>query len=324
MKSRNIIQSNVPPGKLSVSDFSFGEIEVGEPGEGEALVRAIYISVDPYLMMRFRKGDFEDNRVRSRLIGRVEKSRAPGVAEGDLVLGFGEWQERLIMPASELRIIRPKVPLPAYLGAIGHSGYTAMLGMELLDVQPGQTFTVSSAAGMVGTVAGQLARLAGARVVGIAGGDKAQAVVDNFGFDAGVDYRAGDLGASLAKAAPDGIDRHFENVGTSMLNPVMDNANKFARIALCGMIEHYADDDPICFANFKQMMVKSLTMSGFSIYDHLDRYEAGLAKLEELYLSGDLKSIEVVHEGFENIPAAEVAMLGGEGIGKHMVKVGPE
>lgn len=324
MKSRIIRQCNVPPGKLKASDFAVEETEAGEPGEGEVLVRAIYISVDPYLMMRFRKGDFEDNVVRSRLIGRVEKSRAPGFAEGDLVLDFGAWQEVQVMPSADLRIIRPRAPLPAYLGAIGHSGYTAMLGMELLDVQPGQTFAVSSAAGMVGIIAGQLAKLAGAPVVGIAGGAKAQAVVDRFGFDAGVDYRKGDLKENLMAAAPDGIDRYFENVGESMLNPVMDVMNKNGRIALCGLIEHYADDDPICLTNMKMMMSKQLTMAGFSIYENLDRYEQGLAHLENLYLSGELKSAEVVKEGFENIPAAEVAMLEGDALGKHMVKVSDE
>lgn len=319
--TRAIRQRGVPAGSIATKDFEITERPLGAPADGEVLLQVLLVSVDPYLVMRVRAGDFEQGIMRSRLIGRVLNSRALDIAEGDLVLGFGRWQDYEVMPAGELRIIRPVLPLPAYLGFVGHSGYTALLGMETLDVQPGQTFTVSSAAGAVGTVAGQLAKLAGARVIGIAGGSKAQAIVDRYGFDAGVDWRATDLRAALAEAAPDGIDRHFENVGASMLDPVLDLANMHARIALCGLISHYADDDPICLANFRQLLLKRISLNGFSIYDQPERYPEGLAQLEQLVLDGKLKSYETITDGFESLPAAFVAMLNGDGFGKHMVRI---
>ena len=322
--TRVIRQRGVPPGAITEDDFQVAEAPFGEVGQGEVLVRSLLISVDPYLVMRIRAGDFPERIIRSRLIGRVEKSRASGISEGDLVLGFGPWQEMAVIPASELRIIRAKAPLPAYLGVIGHSGYTAKLGMDILDVQPGQTFTVDSAAGAVAAVAGQLARLAGARVVGIAGGEKSKAVVEKLGFNAGVDYKRPDFPASLAKAVPDGIDRHFENVGAAMLDPVLNLINQHTRIALCGLVSHYSDDDPVCLAHFRKLLFRGATISGFTIYDHLDRYEEGLAYLESLYVDGNLKGFETISEGFESLPRALVSMLQGKGFGKHMVRVTDE
>ena len=320
-RTQIVHQSCVPSGEIGLGDFSFAEAELQAPGEGEVLIRVLYISVDPYLVMRIRAGDFPEGRVRSRLIGRIEVSRAPGFVADDLVLGFGRWQEHEVMPAAELRIIRPVAPLPAYLGVVGHSGYTALLGIELLGIAPGQTFTVSSAAGMVGAVAGQLAKLAGARVIGIAGGDKAAAVVDKLGFDAGIDYRQQDLAIALAAAAPRGIDRHFENVGAPMLDPVLGLINQNARIALCGLIAHYSDEAPICLANFRRILMRGATISAFSIYDHLDQYEKGLARLEKLVIDGRLRSYETIAEGFASLPGALIAMLRGEGFGKHMVRL---
>lgn len=319
--ARAIRQVKPATGAITADIFAEQEIQLEELGDGEVLVRTELISVDPYLVMRFRDDPFPDGAVRSRVIGTVEKTRAAGFSEGDRVIGFAEWQDRVVAPVSEMRVLRPRAPLQSYLGVIGHSAYTATLGMDVLGVEAGQTFTVSSAAGMVGIVAGQLAARAGARVVGIAGGEKAQKIVDLVGFDAGVDYRADDFPDRLAAAVPEGIDRHFENVGASMMDPVLALANSNARIALCGLIAHYSDREPICFRNFKQMLFKGVSLQGFNIADHLDRYLEGLARLEDLFLAGHLKGFEEVTEGLENLPAAMVAMLAGNGIGKHMVRL---
>lgn len=325
-RTRAIRQVRPSQNGVQEEDFAAFEIDLPELQVGEVEVRPELISVDPYLAiglrdLTFPNGPFPQGAVRSRLIGRVTKSRTPRIPEGDLVLGFGEWQERVVVPGKDLRVLHPLAPLPAYLGVLGHSGFTASLGMDVLKVEAGQTFSVSSAGGMVGLVAGQLARAAGARVIAIAGGGKAAQVARLFDFDMGIDYRAGDLTDALGKAAPAGIDRHFENVGASMLDPVLAVAAPQARIALCGLVAHYASSEPLCLVNAQQLLVKAITLSGFNIAHHLARYEEGLAKLEALYLSGALRGVEIIHHGLDKLPSAMVAMLGGNGLGKHLVSL---
>jgi len=271
--------------------------------------------------MHIRTGSFPKGRVISRLIGRVERSRGSGLAEGDLVLGFGHWQESDLLGGGDLRLLKPVAPLPAYLGVIGHSGYTAKLTIGILDPQPGQILTVSSAAGMVGSLAGQLAKIAGARVVGIAGGVKAQAVVERFGFDAGVDHNVRYLAAALAAAVPNGIDRHFENVGVKTLDPVLRLVNDHARIALCGLIAHYSDDAPVSLANFRNLLLRAVTLQAFRIADHLDHSEAGLARIEQLVISNRLRWFESISQSLTSLPFAFTAMLNRDGFGKHIVQL---
>lgn len=306
---------------VTADDFELYETDAGTPQDGELLVSALIISVDPYLMMPIRQGAFPGGLMRSRIIARVEESRADGFAPGDLVLGFAPWMERYCVPAAEMRKLSPAIALTNYLGVAGHSGFTAMLGVDILDPQPGQTVTVDSAGGMVGSVAAQLAKAAGARVVAIAGGDKARQVTELYGLDAGVDHAAPDFEAQLAAACPDGIDRHFENVGAKCLDPVLGLANMHMRIALCGMIQHYGDDDAICLRNFRKFLHARVRMQGFSIYEHDDEYPAALVRLEDMVKSGKLVAQETIHQGFDNIPGAFMRMLKGDGIGKHMVRI---
>lgn len=310
-----------PVGIPARDDFDFARYDVPPPGDGELSIRALMVSVDPYLMMPIRSGGFPDGRVRSRIIARVETSRAPGFAPGDLVLGFARWQDRDCVAAADMRRLDPAVPLSAYLGIAGHSGFTAMVGMNLLDPQPGQTVVVSSAAGMVGLVACQLAKRAGARVVAIAGGGKAERVAHLYGLAAGIDHSAPDFPVLLASACPNGVDRHFENVGAKILDPVLELANDTARIALCGLIQHYGDDGPICLSHFRKILLKGVSILPFSIYRHEEDYPAALRDLEAMILSGALHAPETIHDGFDAIPDAFLAMLAGHGIGKHLVKV---
>lgn len=310
-----------PSGQVDRAWFATGRVELAKPGAGEIAIRALLVSVDPYLMMPIRSGAFPDGRIRSRIIARVEESRAAGFAPGDLVLGFARWQERDTVPASEMRKLDPVLPLPAYLGIAGHSGFTALIGTDILDPQPGQTVTVSSAAGMVGMVAAQMAKATGAHVVAIAGGAKAEAVAAMFGLDAGVDHAAPHFAERLARACPQGIDRHFENVGAKILDPVLGLANRLSRVALCGLIQHYGDDSPVCLVNFRKLLHSSVQVMPFSIYNHEDLYPAALLRLEQMVREGQLRAPETVHDGFGSIPDAFLAMLSGDGIGKHLVRV---
>jgi len=306
---------------VDADTFEMFETGTDAPGAGELAISALIVSVDPYLMMPIRQGAFPGGLMRSRIIARVDESRAEGFAPGDLVLGFANWQERQCVAAADMRKLSPVIALTNYLGVAGHSGFTAMLGIDILDPQPGQTVTVGSAGGMVGSVACQLAKAAGARVVAIAGGGKAREARRLLGLDAAVDHAAPDFARKLAEACPDGIDRHFENVGAKLLDPFLQLANPHARVALCGLIQHYGNDDPVCLNNFRKLLHARVMMQGFSIYDHDDALPAALVRLEAMVQSGRLVAQETVHEGFANLPAAFVAMLSGNGIGKHMVKV---
>jgi NADPH-dependent curcumin reductase CurA len=319
--SLSIRLSHVPAGHPVAGDFTIEDVAVPPPAAGELAIRALWVSVDPYLMMPIRADKFPDGRIRSRIIARVEQSCAPGFAPGDLVLGFARWQTHDCVPADEMRLLRPRAPLQSYLGIAGHSGFTAMLGVRILAPQPGQTVTVSSAAGIVGSVACQLAKSAGARVVAIAGGAKAERIAAMYGLAAGIDHTAADFAQRLKTACPDGIDRHFENVGARILDPVLGLANAAAHIALCGLIQHYGDEAPICLENFRKILFKTISLTPFSLYRHENEYPAALEQLENMVLAGTLHAAEQVHEGFAAIPHAFLAMLAGDGIGKHVVRV---
>jgi NADPH-dependent curcumin reductase CurA len=317
--TRAIVLTGVPQGRLERQNFSLQSQLLAQPAPGELGIRVLMISVDPYLVMPIRSGRFEDGRIYSRVIARVETSNDEGFLPGDLVLGMARWQERDCVVASAMRRLTPRAPLSAYLGIAGHSGFTAMIGMALLEPLQGQTLTVSSAGGIVGQVACQLARQAGARVVAIAGGAKATRVAELHGLAAGVDHSAPDFAERLAAACPDGIDRHFENVGAHILDPVLGQATDEARVALCGLIEHYADDRPVSLTNFRKILLNSIRILPFSIYRHEADYPAALARLEQMLLSGDLHAPETLHQGLDALPGALLDMLAGAGIGKHLV-----
>jgi NADPH-dependent curcumin reductase CurA len=319
--TRGISLVTTPSGAPQREHFILREEHVPFPKTGELLISAVMVSVDPYLVMAIRNGTFIEGRIRSRIIARVEQSNAEGFEVGDLVLGFARWQERDCVAATDMRRLNPVIPLSAYLGIAGHSGFTAMIGMALLDPQPGQTLVVSSAGGMVGLIACQLAQAAGARVVAIASKEKAAHVAALYNLAAGLDHSAEDFVDQLARACPDGIDRHFENVGARILDPVLALASPAARIALCGLIQHYGDDTPVALANFRQILTKSISILPFSIYRHEADLPAALAKLEAMVAAGQLHAPETIHDGFERLPDAFIAMLAGDGIGKHLVQV---
>jgi hypothetical protein len=257
-------------------------------------------------------------------VGEVMESRHADFKAGDEVVGRLGWQVYANAPARELRRIDTRrVPMQAWLGAVGMPGVTAWYGVnDILSPQPGQTLVVSAASGAVGSVVGQLARAKGARVVGIAGGaEKCRIVVGEFGFDACVDYKAGNLLGDLDRAL-DGarIDRLFENVGGVCLDACLARMNTFGRIAVCGLISGY-NGEPIGLANVRSILVNRLHVQGFIISDHMDRWAPALAELAEIAATGRLRWRETVAEGLERAPEAFIGLLKGRNLGKQLVRI---
>ena len=330
MQNRRIVLANRPKDTASVDNFRMETVPAAEPAEGEVLVRHRFVSVDPY--MRMRMNDVKsyvppqalDQVMGSGMAGEVVESRHPGFKPGDTVVGSGGWQDFSVLNGKLLRKVdATKLPLEAYLGPAGMPGVTAWYGtLKLIAPKPGQTFVVSAAAGAVGSVAGQIAKQEGARVIGVAGGpDKCRHVVEELGFDACIDYKAGNLTADFAAAAPDGIDGIFENVGGAVLDAAMRRLNPFARIALCGLIGsgYKAALQPIADATV--LLTCKVTLTGFIISDHPEHFPPALADLSDRIASGKLIWSRTITEGLENTPAAFVGMLSGANTGKALVKV---
>lgn len=320
-----------PAGWVKETDFRIVETDIPNPGAGEVLVRNIYLSLDPY--MRGRMNDVKSYAPSVQLgqvmvggtAGEVVASNNPRFRPGDLVLGHFGWQQYGVSNGGDLRKVDPKlVPLSAYLGVVGATGLTAWWG--LLDIgnpKPGETVVVSAAAGAVGSVVGQIAKIKGCRAVGIAGGKlKCELVVNEFGFDAGVDYKAGNLFRDLRAAAPRGIDVYFENVGGRVLDTVALQLNPFARIPLCGLISQYNEARPAGMNNLVMLLINRVKLQGFLVSDYADRSEEAIAELAAWVREGKIKYRETIAQGLENAPRAFIGLLKGENIGKQLVKVG--
>jgi len=256
-------------------------------------------------------------------VGEVVASRHPDFAVGDKVVGYLGWAEMGIADGSTLRKVdTSEVPLQAYLGVVGMPGMTAWYGLnQIMAPKPGETVVVSAASGAVGSVVGQLAKLKGCRVVGIAGGkEKCDYVVNELGFDACVDYKAGNLVADLAAATPDGIDAVFENVGGPVLDASLARMNPFGRIAVCGLIAGY-NGEPVPVNNFSAVLVMRLTMRGFIVGEHMEFWPQGLNELGMLVACGKLKYRETIAQDLANAPEAFLGLLKGKNFGKQLVKL---
>jgi NADPH-dependent curcumin reductase CurA len=326
-----VLLANRPVGWVKESDFRIVETPIPTPGEGQVLVKNLYLSLDPY--MRGRMNDARSYAAKVELgdvmtgetVGEIVKSNNPKFAVGDTVVGRVGWQRYALSDGKDLRKVDPKaVPISTYLGVVGMPGVTAYIG--LLDIgqpKPGETVVVSAASGAVGGVVGQIAKLRGCRVVGIAGGKaKCDFVVKELGFDACVDHRAGDLGKALAEATPKGIDVYFENVGGPILDHVLLRCNPFARIPLCGMVSQYnATDDRYGVKNLMMGVAMRIKLQGFIVSDHLDRWPEALGQLAQWVREGKIKYRETVTEGLENAPRAFIGLLKGENFGKQLVKL---
>jgi len=331
--NHQIILKSRPRGWVAESDFGWRESVLPEPGDGDVLVRAIYMSLDPY--MRGRMDDaksyaqyFQLNEpLQARVIGEVVATRNDGYKEGDTVYGMLDWADySLAVGGQGLRHVEDDLaPLPYYLGALGMPGMTAWIGMEMGATRPGETVFVSAASGAVGQIAGQIGKIQGCRVVGSAGTDaKAAFVVDDLGFDAAFNYNAvPDYLDGLREHAPDGLDVYFDNVGGEMLEAALDHANVRARVIVCGMISQYNlnRDEMTGVRNLSHINRKRLRMEGFIVSDHNERLDEFMQQMAGWLTSGEVKYRIDITDGLENAPAAFIAMLKGENFGKQVVRI---
>lgn len=314
-------------GSISEADFTLVERPEPVPVPGEVVTRTLWISIDPYLALRIRDhADMGTTDVpypmTSRTIGVVVHGDGNAFSAGDFVLGFGRWAEFDTRPPTALtKIDDTDFPISAHLGAAGHSGFTAWLGLKLGQLNADETVLVSGAAGAVGSIAGQLAKAAGCRVIGIAGGPEKAGWVTELGFDACVDHRRPDLAAQIRDVAPDGIDLHFENVGSATLDPALANMQRRGRVMLCGLVQHYQSTAPVALMQFRRLLEASIRIEPFSIYDHADLFPKARADLAAALRNGSLKRRETVAHGIEQLPSAFVSMLAGRGSGKHLVSL---
>lgn len=330
--NRQIVYARRPTGEPGLECFKLVEAPIGAPGAQQVLVRNDFVSVDPYIRMRMEEKDsyapvmkIGDIMV-GRTIAEVIESRHPEFQPGDWVVGRLGWQDYSVAAAADLQKIDPaKAPLTAYLGCLGSTGVTAWIGLvEFGRPKQGETVVVSAAAGAVGSVVGQLAKRRGCRAVGIAGGAaKCKVVVDEFGFDACVDYKAGSFADDLRAAVGGGIDIYFENVGGAILDAVLPLLRHGARIPLCGMVSQYNATASYGVHNLREIFNHRVTMRGFVISDHRDLWPVATRELEEAYAAGELRSRETIAEGLENAPQAFIDMLKGGNIGKQIVRIRP-
>ena len=336
MTNKQFLLTSRPAGEATASNFTLVETAVPDLADGEVLVRHQYLSLDPY--MRGRMNDVKSyappqplNQVMiGGTAGDVVASRHPAFAAGDQVVGMGGWQQYSVVSGHARGALRKvdtsRVPLSAYLGAVGMPGVTAWYGLtKICEAQAGQTITVSAASGAVGSVVGQLARVRGCTAVGIAGGaEKCGYVVNELGFDACLDYKQHPDGKSLylalKAATPNGIDGHFENVGGAVLDAALGRMNDFGRIAVCGMISGY-DGAPIPLRNPALILTSRLRVEGFIVSEHMEVWPEALAELATLVATGRLKYRETIAEGLESAPEAFLGLLKGKNFGKQLVKL---
>ncbi|MDO8290259.1 MAG: NADP-dependent oxidoreductase [Parvibaculum sp.] len=322
-----------PVGRIKTTDFDLVEADIPEPAQGEALVRTLYLSLDP--TNRIWMSDMDQYMppvelgavMRGGGIGVVVKSNSPAYQVGDHVTGLTGWQDYTIAGEkmdNRMGVI-PKglpVPLTAMMGACGMTGLTAYFGLlELGQPKAGETVLVSAAAGAVGSVVGQIAKIKGCRVVGIAGGaDKCRYIVEKLGFDAAVDYKRADWKEQLVAATPDGIDVNFENVGGEIMEAVMARMNLFSRMPLCGMISGYNTDQPMR-ADFSPILMRRIQVRGFIVTDFFAKYAEGARQLAEWVATGKLHHEETIVDGLENAPTAVNRLFDGQNMGKLIVRV---
>jgi len=333
--SKEIRLAARPVGMPKPSDFELAETAVPEPGDGEVVIRNIWMSVDPY--MRGRMMDRESYvppfqigaPLEGGAIGQVIASNASSVAVGDYVNNFLGWREYAVAPAEALTKVDPSVaPLQAFLGALGMPGLTAYAGlMKIGALKDGESVFVSAASGAVGAVVCQLAKAHGCHVVGSAGSDEKCAWLENeAGIDKAINYKTcGNLMDAVKDAFPKGIDVYFENVGGEHLEAAIEAMNPMGRIALCGMISQYNATEPAPGpSNIIMAVGKSLRLEGFIVSNHFDLMPAFLQEMAGLVASGKMKWKETVEEGIENAPKAFLNLFSGDNFGKMLVKIGPD
>jgi NADPH-dependent curcumin reductase len=330
---QRIVLASRPEGAVKPDNFRLEYVPLPALGAGQVLVRNHFLSLDPYMRGRMQesKSYAQPQPIGETMIGAtvgvVEESSNPRFTVGDTVAGMFGWQEYGISDGKGLnKIDARRVPMSAYLGVLGMPGVTAWYGLhQICAPKAGETVLVSASSGAVGSAVGQLAKIAGCRVVGIAGGpDKCNYVVSELGFDACIDHRQQtdlrSMGRALKEAAPDGIDCVFENVGGVGLDAALTRLNPFARIAICGLIAGY-DGQDIAIHNVSALLVMRVAMRGFIVSDHLEFWPQALTELGEGVASGRIKYRESVAHGLAAAPDAFIGLLAGRNFGKQIVQL---
>ena len=318
-----------PQGRPKRSDFTYATLPVAEPQDGQIVVRTHYISLDPAM-----RGWMNDARsyippiklgevMRAGAVGEVIASRNPDFREGEHVVGMFGMQDYALSDGTGVqKVDAAMAPLPMYLSALGMPGMTAYFG--LLDVgapQPGQTVVVSAASGAVGALVGQIARIKGARAIGLAGGpEKCAYVRDTLGFDAVIDYKNEDVGAGLSKHCPKGIDVYFDNVGGDILDAALARLARHARVVICGAISQYNSNAVAGPKNYLTLLVQHARMEGFVVFDYAARYSEGMQAMAGWLKAGTLKSREDIVDGLETFPETLLKLFSGENFGKLCIK----
>lgn len=330
MKNEQLVLAKRPEGLPGDEVFRFEETDIKKPDSNELLIESVYISVDPY--MRGRMNDTKsyakpfniDEPLNGHIVGRVVESNADGFKENDIVTGRLSWKKYNTTAAENVsKVPSTDVPVHLYLSTLGMTGHTAYGGLlNIGKPKEGETVVVSAASGAVGSVVGQIAKIKGAKVVGIAGGtEKVNYLTETLGFDAGVDYKADDFKDRLAEAVPDGIDVYFENVGGTVSDEVFNHLNRFARVPVCGAISSYnskEDNGP----RVQQKLIKSQAlMQGFLVAQFEDDTENTSKQLAQWIQEGKIKSEVSIAEGFDKLPEAFRNLFTGDNFGKQIVKV---
>jgi hypothetical protein len=328
---KQILLADRPSGKPAAETFQYAEVPVPTPEEGQVLIRTLYLSIDPYMRGRMNEGKsyvapFQLNEpISGGVVGEVVDSKGSNLKQGDFIIGNLPWQEYSVAGEDEVRQIDPSIaPISAYLGILGMPGLTAYFG--LLDIgkpKEGETVVVSGAAGAVGSVVGQIAKIKGARVIGIAGTDeKINYLIDELGFDAAINYKTEDVEKALAEACPNGVDVYYDNVGGEISDAVHKLLNKFARIPVCGAISTYNSEGADLGPRIETTLIKSsVLMQGFTVGDFSSRFSEGARELAGWLQEGKLKYEETIAQGFENIPQAFLGLFEGTNLGKQLVKI---
>lgn len=321
-----------PVGFPKESDFRLIESPVPAPGPGEALLRTLYLSLDPY--MRGRMNDAKSYappvQIGEVMVGgticQVEQSNYPALKPGDIVVANAGWQDYAIAKGEALRKINPAAaPITTALSVLGHVGLTAYFGLiDVCHPKPGETVVVSGAAGAVGSIVGQIAKILGCRVIGIAGTDaKVRYLLDDLGFDGAFNYKTTpDYRAKIKELCPKGVDVYFDNVGGAISDAVLFNLALRARVSICGQISLYNLEKPEMGPRFLPLLiVYRAKVEGFLVSDYAPRFGEGLGQLTAWFKEGKLKYEETIEEGLENAPRAFIGMLQGKNTGKQLVKV---
>ena len=328
MENQRIVLASRPEGWVTPQNFRLEKAAVPSAGEGEILVKNLWLSLDPYMRGRmseqksYVKGVDIGEVMVGQTAGEVVESRHPGFKAGDKVLTQTGWQ--LYAATKEaMKVDASRAPLSYYLGVLGMPGMTAYFGLkEIGQPKAGQTVVVSAASGAVGSVVGQLAKLWGCRAIGIAGGrEKCDYVKNELGFDACIDYKAGRLREDVKEACPKGIDVYFDNVGGEILDLALARMNLFGRVIVCGTISDYNATEPYRVKSWRAILVNRLKVQGMIVFDWKERYGEALRDLGGYLAAGKLKTRESVVDGLANAPQGFIALLKGGNFGKQLVKL---